>query len=157
MPDRLTQVKDLQNYAGRAITRWCRGARWQCGFKALCLFCIETSAFYSLAHFSVLRLTPQDLCSWVWACCAAVQNPCAVQNGGCMHGCRADGGKAHCDCKVGFILAEDRKTCQGKFTVNTIALEWEVVRRTYRQFHKCSKNWLKIISSQLYLYKVHGQ
>lgn len=30
-----------------------------------------------------------------------------------MHECRVDGGKAHCDCKAGFILAEDRKTCEG--------------------------------------------
>lgn len=30
-----------------------------------------------------------------------------------MHECRVDGGKAHCDCKAGYILAEDRKTCEG--------------------------------------------
>ncbi len=54
----------------------------------------------------------------VCAFCVAVQNPCADQNGGCMHECRVDGGKAHCDCKVGYILAEDGKTCEGKFTSN---------------------------------------
>lgn len=45
----------------------------------------------------------------------AVPNPCAVQNGGCMHECRLDGTRPRCDCRVGFILAEDRKTCQGRF------------------------------------------
>lgn len=46
----------------------------------------------------------------------AVSNPCAVQNGGCMHECRLDGTRPRCGCRVGFILAEDRKTCQGRFT-----------------------------------------
>ncbi|KAG7254983.1 hypothetical protein CRUP_013100, partial [Coryphaenoides rupestris] len=40
-----------------------------------------------------------------------LQDPCADQNGGCMHECRVDGGRAHCDCKVGYLLAEDSKTC----------------------------------------------
>lgn len=35
-----------------------------------------------------------------------------------MHECRVDGGKAHCDCKVGYILAEDGKTCEGKATTD---------------------------------------
>lgn len=42
-----------------------------------------------------------------------VQNPCANQNGGCMHECRVDGGKPFCDCKFGYLLAEDGKTCEG--------------------------------------------
>lgn len=33
-----------------------------------------------------------------------------------MHECRLDGTGPHCHCRLGFILAEDRKTCQGKFT-----------------------------------------
>lgn len=33
-----------------------------------------------------------------------------------MHECRADGGKAHCDCKAGFTLAADGKTCEGKLS-----------------------------------------
>lgn len=45
--------------------------------------------------------------------CVTVQDPCAEQNGGCLHDCRVDGGKAHCDCKVGYLLAEDGKTCEG--------------------------------------------
>lgn len=36
-----------------------------------------------------------------------------------MHECRADGGKAHCDCKVGYILADDKKTCEGKCSSNS--------------------------------------
>lgn len=47
---------------------------------------------------------------------AAGRNACAVQNGGCMHDCRLDGTTLYCECRVGFILAEDRKTCQGKLT-----------------------------------------
>lgn len=35
-----------------------------------------------------------------------------------MHMCRVDGGNAHCDCRPGYLLAEDSKTCQGKFTSN---------------------------------------
>lgn len=34
-----------------------------------------------------------------------------------MHECRVDGGRAHCDCKVGYILAEDGKTCEGKIVM----------------------------------------
>lgn len=49
-------------------------------------------------------------------CCCAVHNPCAEHNGGCMHECRVDGGRAHCDCKEGYILGEDRKTCRGRVT-----------------------------------------
>lgn len=44
----------------------------------------------------------------------AEPNPCAVQNGGCMQECRLDGTRPRCHCRVGFILAEDRKTCQGR-------------------------------------------
>ncbi len=72
------------------------------------------------AKFSLVPLltyTGIFMCVCVCVCiCAAVQNPCADQNGGCMHECRVDGGRAHCDCKVGYILAEDGKTCEGKFT-----------------------------------------
>lgn len=59
-------------------------------------------------------LAPPCPCSCLFS--GAVQDPCAVQNGGCMHDCRLDGTRPHCACRVGFILAEDRKTCQGKFT-----------------------------------------
>ena len=31
-----------------------------------------------------------------------------------MHECRVDGGNAHCDCKGGYKLAEDGKTCEGE-------------------------------------------
>lgn len=34
-----------------------------------------------------------------------------------MHECRVDGGRAHCDCKVGYILVEDGKTCEGKIVM----------------------------------------
>lgn len=33
-----------------------------------------------------------------------------------MHDCRLDGARLYCDCRVGFILAEDGKTCRGKRT-----------------------------------------
>lgn len=68
----------------------------------------------------------------------AVQNPCADQNGGCVHECRADGGKAHCDCKAGYILAEDGKTCQGKFTIhkNWWHLKWLFIQLGVNQGKK---------------------
>lgn len=30
-----------------------------------------------------------------------------------MHDCRVDGGNAHCDCRVGYLLAEDGRFCEG--------------------------------------------
>ncbi|MEQ2164342.1 hypothetical protein GOODEAATRI_005691, partial [Goodea atripinnis] len=39
-------------------------------------------------------------------------NPCANQNGGCMHECRVDGGNPFCNCKPGYLLGEDGKTCE---------------------------------------------
>ena len=54
------------------------------------------------------------VCVSVCLCvCVTVANPCSDQNGGCMHMCLPDGSRAHCDCKVGFLLAEDGKTCEG--------------------------------------------
>lgn len=58
---------------------------------------------------------------YVYECasCVTVKDPCADQNGGCMHECQVDDGKAHCDCKAGYILADDGKTCEGSFTSNS--------------------------------------
>lgn len=75
--------------------------------------------FYSFLHYcarSVPHLSDSRRFMFMSVCafCVSVQNPCADQNGGCMHECRVDGGRAHCDCKVGYILAEDGKTCEGK-------------------------------------------
>lgn len=87
-------------------------------------------------------LTAVDLCLWVCALCVAVQNPCADQNGGCMHECRVDGGKAHCDCKAGFILAEDRKTCEGNVSRKSADIPLTELRvnlvlsgKQYKQVH----------------------
>lgn len=57
-------------------------------------------------------------------CCHAVHNPCAEQNGGCMHECRVDGSRVHCECKVGYILAEDGKTCQGRYSSDDVTWMW---------------------------------
>ena len=92
MPDRSTQVKRLQ----RATLEGCKRVGWKL---------VTGSASGPLAP------PRSSLCLFS----GAVQNPCAVENGGCMHDCRPDGTRAHCDCRVGFVLAEDRKTCQGKF------------------------------------------
>lgn len=95
----------------KTMRRWCEGAlKLTAGLATRC------QSFQSRPASCQKRspITPMDVCLWVCAFCGAVHNPCAVQNGGCMHECRVDGGRAHCDCKAGYILAEDRKTCEGK-------------------------------------------
>lgn len=42
--------------------------------------------------------------------------------------CRVDGGKAHCDCKVGYGLSEDQKSCHGKYVTVMTMLGRLVVR-----------------------------
>lgn len=113
--------RQTDNYVEWTLKRWVGSAEWQCKFKALDMLCFNMSVFtvFPTPEPDVFPawLTPVDLCLCVCAFCVAVLNPCADQNGGCMHECRVDGGKAHCNCKVGYILAEDKKTCEGKFTV----------------------------------------
>lgn len=118
--DRLTQVKHTH------IQLW-RAKSWRCWVDVNPLHLLysalrcKTVGFYSFPlcyvwsfpHFTVsvrVYVYERELF------CVTVQDPCADQNGGCMHECRADGGKAHCDCKVGYTLAADGKTCEGKLT-----------------------------------------
>ena len=40
---------------------------------------------------------------------------CSVSNGGCEHSCDYDQfGYASCSCEAGYILASNKKTCNGK-------------------------------------------
>ena len=44
-----------------------------------------------------------------------VQNPCNISNGGCDQVCKTNAtGFSFCSCKVGFVLAQDGKSCEGK-------------------------------------------
>ena len=56
--------------------------------------------------------------------CVAVRSPCAERNGGCMHTCRNDGGRALCECNHGYQLAEDNRTCEGKQSRQGFATEY---------------------------------
>ncbi len=38
-------------------------------------------------------------------------NECALDKGGCDHKCVNRGGSFHCECKNGFTLLSDGKTC----------------------------------------------
>lgn len=83
-------------------------------------------------------LRPPAPCSRSWFFSAAVRNPCAVQNGGCMHDCRLDGARLYCDCRVGFVLAEDRKTCRGKRT--HVSCSGALVASFHMKMHQTTLN-----------------
>ena len=38
---------------------------------------------------------------------------CLTDNGGCDHICVNEPGTHHCECKAGYLLADDGKTCNG--------------------------------------------
>lgn len=42
-------------------------------------------------------------------------NECEVLNGGCEHHCKNADGHYSCQCKKGFILDGNGKTCSGKY------------------------------------------
>ena len=42
-------------------------------------------------------------------------NECEISNGGCQHQCRNTNGSYLCQCKGGFFLDSNGKTCIGKF------------------------------------------
>ena len=41
-------------------------------------------------------------------------NECATDNGGCDHVCVNKPGSYECSCKDGYVLADDKHTCNGK-------------------------------------------
>ena len=42
-------------------------------------------------------------------------NECEMLNGGCQHHCQNTNGSYVCQCKEGFFLDGNGKTCSGKF------------------------------------------
>ena len=44
-------------------------------------------------------------------------NECGVNNGGCQHTCVSSEGTHHCECKSGYQLNSDGRTCTGIFGV----------------------------------------
>ena len=44
-------------------------------------------------------------------------NECETLNGGCDHQCNNTVGSFNCNCRKGFFLAVNRKTCIGKFSI----------------------------------------
>ena len=44
-------------------------------------------------------------------------NECETSNGGCDHQCNNTVGSFNCNCRKGFFLAANRKTCIGKFCI----------------------------------------
>ena len=46
-------------------------------------------------------------------------NECATSNGGCEHQCKNTNGSYICQCKKGFFLDGNAKTCSGKFYFKT--------------------------------------
>ena len=42
-------------------------------------------------------------------------NECVISNGGCEHQCKNTNGSYICQCKKGFFLDGNAKTCSGKF------------------------------------------
>ena len=43
---------------------------------------------------------------------------CTVKNGGCVHRCVTKRGKGKCVCNAGFVLAMDKRTCEGTLIDN---------------------------------------
>lgn len=85
--------------------------------------------------------------------CFSVQDPCAEHNGGCMHMCHPDGGKAHCDCNAGYILAEDGKTCEGKITSDQTQSSFKLImsQKVHKETHMIQEviiNGFEILNNQ---------
>ena len=55
--------------------------------------------------------------------CSSDIDECAASNGGCEHNCVNSYQSFSCECRQGYTLRADKKTCAGKVTLLASATE----------------------------------
>ena len=62
-------------------------------------------------------------CNRLFLICTLDVNECAIANGGCEHECINTEGSFYCDCRDGYMLESNNRTCEGNENPQTLKPE----------------------------------
>ena len=79
----------------------------------------STQNYLNQSHLNMIEDFPCESASYMSAqliICFADIDECTTDNGGCEHDCLNTAGSYECQCRDGYILDENKKSCAGPYS-----------------------------------------